>query len=618
LIEARASVSEGWIDLMMLSTRRVVTALSAVRWWALSALLLGCSAVSNVSRTPETSVEATTTALNVPVGSSAAQDGSVLTAPVWLLAGWGEGPLVQIDPATNRVIRSVDVPDFPQASLMVNDQVWVANMSGVSRFAAADGALLGSMPSFGQPSGLLRAGESVVASTDTSLTVFDTSSRLLHHIELAELTGGQAFDGQFVWVSFREKDQIAKIDLSSGRELLRLAVGGHPTSIVFDQRFLWVSDNLENGLTKIDPTIDKVVDQIDFGPRWVPQTDWVGTMRWSAMVADQLWLVSMDAPSTWSVKHIGPTGQIVERFATPCCSANFVTTGKWLWIEHNGGITRLDTVAGTMDSVLAIEPGHTTAPCGTELPVKVAVPDATSGPTDGPAVGMPEAASGQIVKHWTRSVGVIEVRWPPDPRPLSGPLEPESSSLPWAFDSTSLLPDGPTLRLHSGSQSGTAAEASRDVVELRVVPDSVRAGGAECTKIQVRFVAPDGATQTVGFAVPDLTGPYDLGPLIGSESDFAGDPGQLNVDCRGSEGRVIQALDDRWTTPAQALRAFLSSPAGAPVDVPTPPRPFHQKHLLENDSYQFEHFTNFNEQVSITVSRNEYGWHATSWRRAQC
>jgi hypothetical protein len=328
----------------------------------------------------------------------------------------------------------------------------------------------------------------------------------------------------------------------------------------------------------------------------------------------------MDTHTTWSVKHISPTGQILEHFEMPCCSANFATTGNWLWIAHNGGITRLDTVTGKTDAVRAIEPDSTPFPCGPDLPVKVTVPDATSGPTDGAAAGTPETSPGQIVKYWTRPAGIIEVRSPADPRPLSGPPEPDDGALPWFFDSSSRAPEG-TLLLLTGSQSATPTSPPRPVLELSA-PLTPREGGArECDKIQVRFIAPNGASHTVGFALADLDGAFDLGPLIGLESDLANhlDPSE-SIDCPGIVETTTQVTDFRggWTTPARALRAFLNSPAAKPLDVPMPARPFHQYHLTTNDSYRFEHFTNWNEHVTITVTRSDAGWQASSWTRAKC
>jgi PQQ-like domain len=585
------------------------------------AMLGACSSVSSGStvanKTTLSSVASVSGSSVGPTLSSASARDS--KESVWMVSGWAAGPLVQIDPVTNRVVRSIDVPGFVQTSLVVDDQVWVVNTSTVSRYSAVDGASIGSVPLDGA-SGLLRAADKVVVSTESSLVVFDTTLKQLSRIDFGSSTGGYTFDGTFLWVSFSGTNEVAKIDPATGRELLRLTVGGHPGTIIFDQHFLWVSSEAENGLTKIDPATDKVVDQVVFGPSLDPAADFIGTMRWSAMVAGQLWLLSLDTHMTWSVKHISPTGQILERFEMPCCSANFATTGNLLWIAHNGGITRLDTVTGKTDLVRAIEPDSTPFPCGPELPVTVTVPDATSGPTDGAAAGTPETAPGQIVKYWTRPVGIVEVRWPPDPRQLSGAPDSADWPKPWGFDSSSLAPEGPTVRLYSGGQSATSTEEPGAALELSA-PRWPQEDPPECRKIQVRFVAPDGATRTFGFSLADLSGPFDLGPLIGLESDLANhlDPSD-SIECPGTVETATQVPDFRggWTTPARALRAFLTSPAASPLDVPMPPRLFHQYHLTTNDSYRFEHFTNWNEHVTITVTRSDAGWHVSSWTRAKC
>ena len=294
-------------------------------------------------------------------------------------------------------------------------------------------------------------------------------------------------------------------------------------------------------------------------------------------------------------------------------------------------ISTLLVVAGCATSSAAPEPAASTpattattagaSTCG-ELPVAVDVPDATAGPVDGPAAE-PSPLPEQTVMHWVRPSGQIEVRWPPDERPLYGaPADAAGLSLPWAFDSSSTHPDG-VVTLYSDPQLPSSTTPPTPPTPLTVATFTVVAkppSSRACGKVQVRFISTSGEVWTVGLGLAPLGEMFDLDPLIGPVSDYPGPlPADLSIDCAGHNGRPVDVpVASASPTQAEALRAFLDSSAGAPLDGPSLPRPYHEYRVVSDGSYRFEHFTNWNEHFSISVTKSSQGWAVTSWVHQVC
>jgi hypothetical protein len=246
------------------------------------------------------------------------------------------------------------------------------------------------------------------------------------------------------------------------------------------------------------------------------------------------------------------------------------------------------------------------ASCGAALPVDVAVPGSVGGPTDGPADG--KTSPGQIALHWTLPSGALEVRWPPDQRLLYGAVERDQ---PGAFDASGENGDGRILTIGDGAIPLLTLTLRAGVTGL---PDR------PCDRIQVRRISPNGTAETVAYRFGDGGVPFDLGPLIGNASDTPGTVApDRSVECTDHVARSTPVTSaGSFPTPAEALRAFLESDAGAAVDGPTPPRPFHQYHVTADGTYRFEHYTNWRQHVAITVSPSGAGWAASSYAIVEC
>jgi hypothetical protein len=278
-------------------------------------------------------------------------------------------------------------------------------------------------------------------------------------------------------------------------------------------------------------------------------------------------------------------------------------------------------------SSVRVVPGSTTSRCGRALPVDVVVqggigkiPDtAVPGPVAGR--GATPLSPGQVAVHWVGPTDTLELRWPPDPRPLYGGdenaryggVDPSTSS---PFGGAEAA-DG-RLSLGSGlTRNGVGVLVP--LLTLSQRPEAPAHPVRPCDLLQVRMIAKDGSSETIGVW-PTSTDSYDLGPLIGRRESLRGPfAPTAAVECPDvvmSPTSVTASVIG--ATPAEALRAYLAGPLGTAAMIATPARPFREFHITEDRSYRYERFTNWNEHQAVTVTHLTGGWAVTSWNTGAC
>src|SRR5687768_643789 len=75
--------------------------------------------------------------------------------------------------------------------------------------------------------------------------------------------------------------------------------------------------------------------------------------------------------------------------------------------------------------------------CDAHPALDVTVPDATGGPTEGPAAHNPPLADGQRGIHWTTADGTVDLRWPAQTPPIYGDGRAGTSAVLSAGESVS-------------------------------------------------------------------------------------------------------------------------------------------------------------------------------------
>ena len=255
--------------------------------------------------------------------------------------------------------------------------------------------------------------------------------------------------------------------------------------------------------------------------------------------------------------------------------------------------------------------------CGDVLPMEVTVPDATSGALDGPAGGadaIPATGPSQLIRHWERPGGWVEVRWPADPRPLYDPHRADAGP-PLVIGGMSTDAVARTLKVYGASDT-----ADLPLVVLHPVGTPTTLP-RPCDRVQLRIAA-NGLVETVGLS-NDLGAAqigYDLGPLIGPVSDErTGGPEGASIECTRVVGPTVAVTTAPvMATPAEALREFLAGPEGASLDATMPQGPYHEYHVTADDTYHYEQYTNWNEHAAITVARVGDGWSVADWTSGSC
>ena len=244
----------------------------------------------------------------IDIGGTQLLGMTITSDAVWAVS-FDAGTITRVDPATNTVVTSYDVPGAASA-LAVNGVVWVASYSGPQSLVAldsSDGALRASV----------EAGEICcdLATDGTDVWAIDPAGRLL-----------QVGDGGV--------DRATPIDID--------ARNAH-TNVVYAGGSLWVSSDT-TPLHRIDAASGATVD-LDVGGG-VPFLEHDGLL-WGASPAE-IWAVD---PAT---------GQIAERIAlegsTEVLSLNFDDAGDvWVGIRRAGrvgAVLQLDRATGEVKSEL--------------------------------------------------------------------------------------------------------------------------------------------------------------------------------------------------------------------------------------------------------------------------
>lgn len=237
--------------------------------------------------------------------------GIVVDGDVVWVSDASRATVLELDVMTGRLLREVGTgaSDPRDAGLAVDDgRLWVANLGGsVGVLDVASGTLLervGITP--GEPAAVAlsggaawsprhgpRGGLSVitgegrhaeaielptsafalavtadtvwVSGLDRDVFAVDTASRTVRHeVELPGAPRGVASAEGDIWVTLRDRQEVARIDGETGDVIHRIAVDGQPWPISSGAGAVWVA-LLEGRLVRIDPDTNQVTASIAIG-----------------------------------------------------------------------------------------------------------------------------------------------------------------------------------------------------------------------------------------------------------------------------------------------------------------------------------------------------------------
>jgi DNA-binding beta-propeller fold protein YncE len=247
---------------------------------------------------------------------------------VWVTAFDGN-ELVEIDPATNEVVRTYRMPGGPCGMVERDGMLWIEtqNAAALVAFDPKRGEMIDRLRIIGgvfgvtsTPSGLW----AVAAQAEQVVQIDPDSRRVVARVDIEGPLGGLAVNGDQIW-TVAARSELVRIDPRSHTIADRIQLESYePEGLAIDENFLWVSSSFEGNVLRVDLRTGKVRDRVPvdgslFGGIVIGDSYWVsgsdGTIyrldTGSGEVVDQLELVGFGpvpaAGNLWTVDFVSNT-----------------------------------------------------------------------------------------------------------------------------------------------------------------------------------------------------------------------------------------------------------------------------------------------------------------------
>ena len=208
---------------------------------------------------------------------------------IWVLApdlptktGSGAPNLVRIDPATNEIAATIELPDrLCQGIVASDDAIWACAVDGLVRVDPATNAIAGTVPIKGAQAFYRPAfGGGMVWALGSTSMVGDTVIRLDPATEettsfpVSASVGGMAYGFDALWLAIPSEGTVLRMDPATGATEVVASGLVSPKSIAIGSDSLWVSlhggaeDQAQPGdpqVARIDPASGDVLAEIEVG-----------------------------------------------------------------------------------------------------------------------------------------------------------------------------------------------------------------------------------------------------------------------------------------------------------------------------------------------------------------
>jgi DNA-binding beta-propeller fold protein YncE len=174
---------------------------------------------------------------------------------VWVNSDFMKGDIIRIDPATDEIVATVNVGEWPNQMIATEDAVWITSPS------------------------------------DPVLRRIDPATNEVFSINLDCGTRSIAADETGLWVLCDDEPIVLRVDPVTGRIVAKIAIEHRSRSIALSGDTVWVSSQIDNTLTAIDPEFNQVHAIYRIGPD--PSI--------VASSPDEFWL-SLNGESTWRIR----------------------------------------------------------------------------------------------------------------------------------------------------------------------------------------------------------------------------------------------------------------------------------------------------------------------------
>jgi peptide/nickel transport system substrate-binding protein len=180
-----------------------------------------------------------------------------------------DGTLSRIDPATNSVVQTIPVGNWPVGVAVGAHSVWVANVAdrSITRIDAVTG----------NPQRTIDVAANELLYADGALWATNTSGNSVTRIDPATNTPVEpipvgtgpsdlAYGDGSVWVANDLDGTVSRIDPTTNSISATFPVGGSPNGIAAGTGGIWVTDD-SGAVVRIDPNQNRVVQRIGVGDR---------------------------------------------------------------------------------------------------------------------------------------------------------------------------------------------------------------------------------------------------------------------------------------------------------------------------------------------------------------
>ena len=265
---------------------------------------------------------------------------AIAAESVWV-GSTGPYAVHHIDPRTNRLVASVELPGEPCAGLAVGfDSLWVPLCGKPARLAKVDigrntlSAVFRSGPAAAE-SGITVSADSVwlVTNSEATLARIDPDSGAVRQsIRIPAGSYNPRYADGVVWVTRAEGSEITAVDAVSGALLGTVRTGPGPRFLTSGAGAIWTLNQGDGSLTLVDATSRRALQTIPLGtPGHGGDIAYGGGLIWTTMAKVPLSAVD-PATRTLLCQWRGPGGD----------SLGIGHEAIWLTDYHGGTVSRLE------------------------------------------------------------------------------------------------------------------------------------------------------------------------------------------------------------------------------------------------------------------------------------
>jgi YVTN family beta-propeller protein len=212
------------------------------------------------------------------------------------------GVLDRVDPRSGRVLAKVPVGDASYEAIPVLGSVWVSNRNSgtVSVVDPRTNRVTRTIELPGlQPGGLAVVGAEVVVGNDTGgssdLAAVDARTGAVRRLTAGRRPGFVAAVGGAVFVANRDDGTVSRIDAASGKAGSTAPAGISPVNLAAlpgSSPEVWVPDDVGNLLTRLDGRTGEVIERLLAG----------GGPAVVTPVGTDVWVTNFEGGSVWRIR----------------------------------------------------------------------------------------------------------------------------------------------------------------------------------------------------------------------------------------------------------------------------------------------------------------------------